>query len=180
MLGQALIGPRIALEKTGSSNVWGTPFLEGLQYLFISPSRGLFIFSPHLCLSVVGILFLIYSMYPLIRYYTEVTSTSAFDSKLYDAMEWVQPVGTKFEDELDKEGARSGIALLQKATYVDYVVSPVVGIEKDWAPFYPMLISMILLVLTASAWFDPYGGILNCNLKNLFQVGLTDLALLLI
>jgi hypothetical protein len=52
---QALIGHDIAREKTGSSDVWQTPFFQGLIGLLASPSRGLLIFSPILGASFWGI-----------------------------------------------------------------------------------------------------------------------------
>jgi hypothetical protein len=51
---QALVGQVIASEKTGSSDVWQTPFLYGALGLLISPSRGLLVFSPILGLSFWG------------------------------------------------------------------------------------------------------------------------------
>ena len=38
----------VALEKTGSTVMWQTPLLEGLRGLLLSPSRGLFVYSPFL------------------------------------------------------------------------------------------------------------------------------------
>jgi hypothetical protein len=43
---QALAGPPIALEKTGSPSLWQTPVYVGALGLLASPSRGLLIFSP--------------------------------------------------------------------------------------------------------------------------------------
>jgi hypothetical protein len=43
---QALAGPPIALEKTGSPELWTTPIYVGALGLLASPSRGLLIFSP--------------------------------------------------------------------------------------------------------------------------------------
>jgi hypothetical protein len=51
---QAIVGKVIALEKTGSSDVWQTPFLDGALGLLVSPSRGLLVFSPILGLSFWG------------------------------------------------------------------------------------------------------------------------------
>ena len=45
----------IALEKTGASGVWQTPLWVGLAGHLLSPSRGLFIFSPFLLFSLVGV-----------------------------------------------------------------------------------------------------------------------------
>ena len=52
--GQTERGVSIALEKTGSTDVWQTPLLDGLAGLLVSPSRGLFIYSPFLILAVFG------------------------------------------------------------------------------------------------------------------------------
>lgn len=53
--GQTEQGESIALAKTGSMELWQTPLLEGLLGLLISPSRGLFIYSPFLLLAIPGI-----------------------------------------------------------------------------------------------------------------------------
>ncbi len=52
---QSLLGANLALLKTGSPDVWQTPLWEGLAGLLFSPNRGLFIFSPILLLSLLGI-----------------------------------------------------------------------------------------------------------------------------
>lgn len=51
---QELVGHRIALEKTGSAELWQTPIFKGLIGLLVSPSRGLLIFSPLLALGLWG------------------------------------------------------------------------------------------------------------------------------
>lgn len=43
-----------ALYKTGSPNMWSTPFLIGFLGMLISPSRGLFIYSPVFIFSFIG------------------------------------------------------------------------------------------------------------------------------
>lgn len=43
-----------ALEKTGSEEIWQTPLLVGLVGLLVSPSRGLFVFSPVLLVGLWG------------------------------------------------------------------------------------------------------------------------------
>jgi hypothetical protein len=53
--GQTERGISIALEKTGSAAVWQTPLLEGLAGLLISPSRGLFVYSPFLMFAAFGV-----------------------------------------------------------------------------------------------------------------------------
>lgn len=53
--GQELIGHSIALDKTGSPDVWQTPLLDGLTGLLLSPSRGVVIFSPFLLLAGWGL-----------------------------------------------------------------------------------------------------------------------------
>ncbi len=54
-LAQQLVGHGVATEKTGSPDLWQTPFFEGLAGLLVSPSRGLLVFSPFLILSAWGI-----------------------------------------------------------------------------------------------------------------------------
>jgi tetratricopeptide (TPR) repeat protein len=44
-----------AFEKTGVAKIWQTPTLVGLSGLLLSPSRGLFVFSPFLLFTGVGI-----------------------------------------------------------------------------------------------------------------------------
>ncbi len=51
---QELVGHVIALEKTGSPNLWQTPLWEGALGLLVSPSRGLLVFSPVLAASFWG------------------------------------------------------------------------------------------------------------------------------
>jgi hypothetical protein len=53
-LGQATSGEEIALYKTGSRDLWQTPLLVGLIGKLLSPSRGLFVFSPFLIFSLWG------------------------------------------------------------------------------------------------------------------------------
>jgi hypothetical protein len=52
--GQLLIGRSVALQKTGSPDVWQTPLLEGLAGVLFSPSRGLLVFCPFLALAAWG------------------------------------------------------------------------------------------------------------------------------
>ncbi|HEX3597785.1 MAG TPA: hypothetical protein VHU80_21905, partial [Polyangiaceae bacterium] len=52
---QAIVGQVIAREKTGSPDVWQTPFFTGLVGLLVSPSRGLLVFSPILGLAFWGL-----------------------------------------------------------------------------------------------------------------------------
>lgn len=51
---QELVGHSIAQQKTGSPDLWQTPFYIGLPGLLASPSRGLLVFSPFLALSFWG------------------------------------------------------------------------------------------------------------------------------
>ncbi|MBM4361480.1 MAG: hypothetical protein FJ104_02280, partial [Deltaproteobacteria bacterium] len=51
---QELVGRGVAVEKTGSPDLWQTPFFEGLIGLLASPSRGLLVFSPLLGLAFAG------------------------------------------------------------------------------------------------------------------------------
>ncbi len=52
--GQTKISEKIAQIKTGDSNVWQTPFWKGFLGLTISPSRGLFVYSPFMLFIVWG------------------------------------------------------------------------------------------------------------------------------
>jgi hypothetical protein len=52
---QELVGHQIALQKTGSERVWQTPFVVGLVGLLVSPSRGLFVFSPFSIVGIMGV-----------------------------------------------------------------------------------------------------------------------------
>jgi hypothetical protein len=49
-----LIGPAIAIAKTGSPGLWSTPLWLGAAGLLFSPARGLFVYSPILILAFVG------------------------------------------------------------------------------------------------------------------------------
>ncbi len=53
--GQELVGHVTALEKTGSPDLWQTPFFRGAAGLLFSPSRGLFVFSPFFLLVPFGL-----------------------------------------------------------------------------------------------------------------------------
>lgn len=44
--GQLLVGSRVAMGKTGSADLWQTPFFVGAAGLLVSPARGLLIYSP--------------------------------------------------------------------------------------------------------------------------------------
>lgn len=46
---------QVAIDKTGSSEIWQTPVWYGLIALLLSPSRGLLIYSPFLVFAMVGV-----------------------------------------------------------------------------------------------------------------------------
>jgi len=52
---QTLANQQLALQMTGSAEIWQTPLLEGLAGLLVSPARGLFYYSPVLLFSLIGI-----------------------------------------------------------------------------------------------------------------------------
>jgi hypothetical protein len=52
---QALVGHAIAVQKTGSPDVWQTPLWKGALGLLLCPSRGLLVFSPILAAAFWGI-----------------------------------------------------------------------------------------------------------------------------
>jgi hypothetical protein len=52
--GQELAGHLVALSKTGSPDLWQTPFLLGAAGLLASPSRGVLVFSPVLAPAAWG------------------------------------------------------------------------------------------------------------------------------
>ena len=52
--GQTVTAPQLAMDKTGSPEVWQTPLFTGLAGLLFSPSRGLFLYSPVLIFAVWG------------------------------------------------------------------------------------------------------------------------------
>ena len=45
----------IASNKTGSPDVWQTPFFAGMAGILVSPARGLFVYSPVLIFSLYGL-----------------------------------------------------------------------------------------------------------------------------
>ena len=53
--GQGITGRAVALRMTGSQELWQTPLWEGLAGLLISPSRGLFVYSPVLAFALWGV-----------------------------------------------------------------------------------------------------------------------------
>lgn len=52
--GQLAAGERVAKFKTGSADVWQTPFWRGAAGLLFSPSRGMLIYSPILAAAFAG------------------------------------------------------------------------------------------------------------------------------
>lgn len=52
--GQTVAGHELALLKCGARGSWQTPLWEGLAGNLISPSRGLFVFSPFLLFATLG------------------------------------------------------------------------------------------------------------------------------
>jgi len=53
-VGRFAVDRQIAVQKTGSADLWGTPLWEGMAGLLSSPSRGLFVFSPFLLFALLG------------------------------------------------------------------------------------------------------------------------------
>jgi hypothetical protein len=53
--GQEIVGHTTAMEKTGSPELWQTPFHWGALGLLVSPSRGLLVFSPFLVAAAAGV-----------------------------------------------------------------------------------------------------------------------------
>jgi hypothetical protein len=56
-VGRFAVDREIAVQKTGSADLWGTPLWEGLAGLLISPSRGLFVFTPFLLFALPGFIY---------------------------------------------------------------------------------------------------------------------------
>ena len=54
IFGQSQIAPVIAQHKTGSPEMWPTPLFTGLAGILVSPSRGLFVYSPFLLFALWG------------------------------------------------------------------------------------------------------------------------------
>jgi hypothetical protein len=54
-MGQTEAARKVALSVTGSEDVWSTPLWEGAAGILVSPSRGLFVFSPFLAFAVWGV-----------------------------------------------------------------------------------------------------------------------------
>jgi hypothetical protein len=52
--GQTVVGDDLALALTGVANQWQTPLWVGVPGLLVSPSRGLFVFSPFLLAAIPG------------------------------------------------------------------------------------------------------------------------------
>jgi hypothetical protein len=53
--GQLLVGPKVALTKTGEAGLWQTPLHVGLAGLLLSPARGLLIYSPVALVALWGL-----------------------------------------------------------------------------------------------------------------------------
>ena len=56
-VGRFAVDRQIAVQKTGSADLWGTPLWEGMAGLLISPSRGLLVFSPFLLFALLGLIY---------------------------------------------------------------------------------------------------------------------------
>ncbi len=54
LFGQTVVGPGLARALTGVADEWQTPLWVGGPGLLVSPSRGLFVFSPFLIAAVAG------------------------------------------------------------------------------------------------------------------------------
>jgi hypothetical protein len=52
--GQEIVGHQVAMEKTGSPELWQTPLHEGALGLLFSPGRGMMVYSPILGLTFWG------------------------------------------------------------------------------------------------------------------------------
>ena len=179
--GQTVTAPLIAYQRTGLNDPWSTPILEGLAMLFISPSRGLLIFSPHMMLVFFGIFLIFFFSRPLFCSYVQTAPATAFDDLLFCAMEWVLPLDadelaankttfspdagmiavkkSKNQKSLNLESKIQKQAnLLETPSFVNHLKSAWIGVEKDWLALYPALLSCMLLVLLSSMWFDSYGG----------------------
>ncbi len=52
--GQSIVGELLAIDKTGSPDMWQTPLWYGAAAQLISPSRGLLVYSPFLLFSAWG------------------------------------------------------------------------------------------------------------------------------
>lgn len=52
--GQSIVGELLAIDKTGSPDMWQTPLWYGAAAQLLSPSRGLLVYSPFLAFSVWG------------------------------------------------------------------------------------------------------------------------------
>lgn len=52
--GQLLVGPKVAITKTGDPSLWQTPFHVGLAGLLLSPARGLLVYSPVVVVALWG------------------------------------------------------------------------------------------------------------------------------
>ena len=52
--GQLLVGSRVAITKTGTPDLWQTPFYVGAAGLLLSPARGLLVYSPVVAVALWG------------------------------------------------------------------------------------------------------------------------------
>lgn len=52
--GQLLVGPKVALTKTGAPGLWQTPLYVGAAGLLLSPARGLLVYSPVVLVGLWG------------------------------------------------------------------------------------------------------------------------------
>ncbi len=83
-VGRFVVDREIAGIKTGSAELWGTPLWEGLAGLLVSPSRGLFVFSPFMLFALFGFV----SAWSDQRFTSLQPLTVAFVAQLVVASKW--------------------------------------------------------------------------------------------
>jgi hypothetical protein len=147
LAGPIVAGPRLAFETTGHAEIWSMDFLQGFLCQFIAPSRGLFVFSPFLCLAILGFWQLVLFANTLLSERTEVQSKEHTDALLLAAVTWA---------ERDEAGKSVGGEAAAPSTAS--VQALFVGIEHDWFSLLPALFAIPVSTMIFSIWYDFHGG----------------------
>lgn len=128
-------------------------FFQGFLCQFVSPSRGILVFSPIFLLAMLGLVQVCAHFQSILAERSEVQSKTHTEVWLQAAIEWAEQGST-------------GDSTQSACTSVDSSLSPasaamaplLVGIEHDWFPLLLPLLAIPLSAATFALWFSPHGG----------------------
>ncbi|MBN1656532.1 MAG: glycosyltransferase family 39 protein [Deltaproteobacteria bacterium] len=152
--GQSVVGKELALEKTGIEDVWQTPLWYGALGQLISPSRGLFVFSPFLAFSLWGI-FRIWCR-PIAS--LGAANKEAADSPAHSRTP-AEPAQSEraAPDESDRGGRRLSMEQAAGVASDDRRIASH-RIDTNYRVFRPLTVGAIAIACMQFKWFDWWGG----------------------